>query len=108
MTTEVGINPGGNMPFVKDDGGRSQAGYKGYAGDCVCRAVTIASGLPYAEVYEALAKGSRSQRKSKRTPKKSASARNGICVKRQWFKEYMKSYRAGLQGSSIRWRTADG
>ena len=91
MTVEMGINPGGNMKFVEDDGGRSAAGYKSYAGDCVCRAVTIASGLPYAEVYEALAKGSGNQRKSKRTPKKSASARNGISVKRQWFKDYMHS-----------------
>ena len=70
MTVEAGINPGGNMPFVKDDGGRSAAGYKGQAGDCVCRAVAIASGLPYAEVYATLAEGMGSQRRTKRTGSK--------------------------------------
>jgi hypothetical protein len=35
------------------DGGRAEAGYKGTApGDCVCRAVAIAEGLPYEKVYD--------------------------------------------------------
>ena len=34
-----------HMPFVKDDGGRAAAGFKGSTGDCVTRAVCIASGL---------------------------------------------------------------
>jgi len=36
--------------FVEDDGGRQAAGYKGYAGDCVTRAVAIATTLPYEQV----------------------------------------------------------
>lgn len=83
------VNPGGDMKFVYNDGGRSQAGFKGHTGDCVCRAVAIASGLAYADVYAALAEGTGSQRKSKRTEKRAASARNGINVTRQWFKDYM-------------------
>lgn len=75
-----------HMQFVFDDGGRSAAGFKGRAGDCVCRAVAIASGKPYAEVYSALADGMGSQRKSK-----GRTARNGINVTRKWFKEYMRS-----------------
>jgi hypothetical protein len=43
------------MKLVINDGGRAAAGYKGDAGDCVCRAIAIATGLPYQEVYEALA-----------------------------------------------------
>lgn len=34
-----------------NDGGRAAAGYKGTAGDCVTRALAIATGEPYAEVY---------------------------------------------------------
>lgn len=79
------------MQFNLNDGGRAAAGYKGHAGDCVCRAICIATGLPYSEVYEALSKGNAMQRKSKRTAKRSKSAANGINTGRKWFKEYMKS-----------------
>jgi hypothetical protein len=79
------------MDFTYDDGGRAAAGYKGAAGDCVARAIAIASGKPYAEVYAALAQGRGSQRSTKRSGKRSASARNGISVQRKWFKDYMRS-----------------
>lgn len=42
--------------FVIDDGGRAKAGFKGDAGDCVTRAVSIATGLPYKRVYNDLTK----------------------------------------------------
>lgn len=77
--------------FVKDDGGRAAAGFKGSAGDCVARSVAIASGLPYREVYDALAKGTGTQRRSARTAKRAASARNGVNTKRKWFRDYMAS-----------------
>ena len=72
--------------FVYNDGGRARAGFKGKADDCVARAIAIASGRAYADVYKALAKGAGSERKSK-----GASARNGITTSRKWFKEYMQS-----------------
>lgn len=85
--TEVIANPA----FVYDDGGRKAAGYKGSAGDCVCRAVAIAARLPYQEVYDRLAEENASQRKSKRSKNtQSRSARNGINTTRKWFKDYMK------------------
>lgn len=77
------------MKYQFNDGGRSAAGFKGTAGDCVARAVAIASGRPYAEIYMALAKGTGAQRAGKRG-KRPASARNGINVTRQWFKDYMR------------------
>jgi len=40
--------------FVEDDGGRAAAGYGEAEGDCVARAITIATGKPYTEVFEAL------------------------------------------------------
>jgi hypothetical protein len=42
------------MRFQYDDGGRAAAGYKGKAGDCTCRAISIATGLPYQHVYDLL------------------------------------------------------
>ena len=72
------------MKFIYDDGGRANAGYKGRAGDCVCRAVSISSGKPYAEIYAALATSAGNERKSR-----GASARNGIHTNRKWFKDYM-------------------
>ncbi len=75
--------------FQFNDGGREAAGYKGKAGDCVCRAIAIAAHLPYQEVYDRLAEGNAMQRKSKHTPKRARSARNGINTTRKWFKDYM-------------------
>lgn len=77
------------LEFRYDDGGRAAAGYRGTAGDCVARAVAIASGRPYGEVYRALAEGRGAQRATTRTGKQSASARNGIHVGRKWFRDYM-------------------
>jgi hypothetical protein len=78
------------MQFVYDDGGRREAGFQGDAGDCVARAIAIASGRPYGEIYAALADGSGTQRKSK-GKKTGRTARNGIHVRRKWFKDYMHS-----------------
>lgn len=71
-------------PYVYDDGGRYAAGFRGRAGDCVVRAVAIASGKTYQTVYEELSRGMGSQRRSRR-----ATARNGVSVKRKWFRDYM-------------------
>ena len=77
-----------------NDGGRADAGFKGKTGDCVARAVAIAAGLPYKEVYDRLAEGNATQRVSKRTRglKKNGvkTASHGINVTRKWFKDYMK------------------
>lgn len=81
------------MEFIFNDGGRAAAGYKGKTGDCVCRAICIATGLPYQEVYDFLANGNATQRITRRTRKTSGkrTAARGIHVRRDWFKTYMKS-----------------
>src|SRR5690349_4866480 len=80
------------MQFVYDDGGRGEAGFKGGAGDCVARAVAIATEQPYASVYAALAEGNATERQTKRRAgPRGRTARSGIHVKRKWFKEYMRS-----------------
>ena len=42
------------MGFIADDGGRSAAGFEGKANDCVVRAIAIATGKLYSEVYSDL------------------------------------------------------
>lgn len=66
--------------FVENDGGRAAAGFKGHTGDCVCRAIAIATELPYAEVYALIngeaqheRPGARRRRRAKRS-----SARTGV------------------------------
>jgi len=43
-----------NLKFTLNDGGRRDAGFKGHTGDCVTRAVCIATGAPYRQTYNAL------------------------------------------------------
>ena len=54
-----------------DDGGRAAAGYKGFAGDCVARALAIATGEDYKTLYLELG------REQKKVSGK-RSARNGV------------------------------
>ncbi len=42
------------LKFEWHDGGRIAAGFSGYASDCVARAIAIASGKPYREIYDGL------------------------------------------------------
>lgn len=77
------------VTWVNSDGGRQAAGYKGDAGDCVARAIAIATGLDYQRVYMDLAAGNGSERRSPGKAKRSTSARNGINTTRKWFKVYM-------------------
>lgn len=83
------------MRIVNDDGGRKAAGYEGKAtGDCVCRAVAIASGRPYQEVLDRLNEGKRTQRLSKYEKVRGIDGRkrgasDGVQVQRKWFRDYM-------------------
>jgi len=40
------------MKYVYNDGGRAAAGFKGSVGDCVVRAIAIATQMSYREVYD--------------------------------------------------------
>lgn len=44
----------GQIGYEFDDGGRQEAGFKGLTGDCVTRAIAIATGQDYKKVYEDL------------------------------------------------------
>ncbi len=76
------------LSFSYDDGGREAAGFKGTTGDCVTRAIAIATGKPYREVYDDLNALAKSERIGKRKRKKSA-ARTGVF--KQTYHKYLMS-----------------
>jgi len=65
------------LTWIHDDGGRAAAGFKGHTGDCGARAVAIATGRPYQEVYDAInALAGRERRGSKK--RGVSNARTGV------------------------------
>lgn len=75
--------------FAYNDGGRQAAGYKGRAGDCVCRAIAIATERPYQQVYDSLNALAQSERSGKRKRGKS-SARTGVF--KQTYRKLLASW----------------
>lgn len=77
------------MKYKYNDGGRSEH-FKGHVGDCVTRAIVIASGLPYKKVYDDLFKLSKDFNKVKTKRYKSEShPRHG--VHRKVYDDYILS-----------------
>ena len=64
------------IEYQYDDGGRADAGSKGTTGDCVVRAITIASGLPYRQVCDDLNVLAKDERP--RGNRKRSNARTGV------------------------------
>ena len=73
------------MDFMYNDGGRAAAGYKGRAGDCVVRAIAIATQKRYQEVYDAINALALAER-TRRGPR--SSARSG--VSRTTYERYLR------------------
>lgn len=72
------------LPFVESDGGRSKYFQAKNVGDCVCRAITIASGRDYLEIYNALREAAKKSRS-----RKSGTPRSGININTTPFKRLM-------------------
>lgn len=72
-----------------DDGGRSAAGYRGSAGDCVCRAIAIALELPYQQVYDELNRAAKRERPRRGDTR--SSARTGVKI--QTIRRYLEEKR---------------
>jgi hypothetical protein len=72
-------------PWVYDDGGRCEAGFSGAAGDCVVRAIAIASGRPYRQVYREVNEFAGAH--ERRAAGQGSSAREG--VHRATIRRYM-------------------
>lgn len=67
------------IPFTYNDGGRSQSGFKGDAGDCFIRAAAIASGLSYRFIYDFVAEEAAKERvNTKRRKGRRSSPRTGV------------------------------
>jgi hypothetical protein len=73
------------MKHIYNDGGRAAAGYRGYANDCVTRAIAIATGQPYQIVYDAINEAAWHERRSKGR----SSARTG--VHKPTYTRYLKA-----------------
>ncbi len=65
------------MQFIYNDGGRKEAGYTSKAGDCACRAISIAAQIPYQQAYDLINEFSARERKSKGKSGRS-SANSGV------------------------------
>ena len=65
------------MEWIYDDGGRAEAGFKGKTGDCACRAISIATGNPYKEMYNLINEFAKHERTGKRKTGIS-NARTGV------------------------------
>jgi hypothetical protein len=76
------------LPFIYNDGGRAKAGYAGATRDCVTRAIAIATGKPYQEVYDSLNELSQLERKGKRK-KGVSNSRTGVY--RRSYEKYLNS-----------------
>lgn len=81
------------MRYVYDDGGRAAAGFKGEAGDCGCRAITIATQRPYKDVYDDLNRFAKAfeSRKRGRLGMAYATGR-GSSARTGYHKETMRAY----------------
>jgi hypothetical protein len=72
--------------YQYNDGGRAEAGYRGAARDCSTRAIAIATGRSYQDVYSELTDLAKTET---RPGKNHGSARTGVSM--EVIKEYMRS-----------------
>lgn len=83
------------LSFAYNDGGRDETGFRGNVGDCVVRAIAIATEKPYSEVYQELKQRNKDYAETRRTKKakilkkKGGSPRDGNF--REVYEDYLKS-----------------
>lgn len=86
--TKSGVGYSYAQYFMFNDGGRSNFGFKGTTGDCVTRAIAIATGMQYKDVYDNINDIGKTEKTSKKKTGKS-SARTGVY--KNTIRNYMKS-----------------
>ena len=74
------------MKFIYNDGGRSKYFKAENVGDCVTRAISIATGKDYMDVYKSINNMAKSENTKHHRHGKRSSSRNGV------FKETWKKY----------------
>lgn len=78
------------MKLIVTDGGRAAAGYQGSTGDCVVRAIAIATGLPYQEVYDSINTIAKTHERRSKRKRGISNARTGV------YKATIRRYLAQL------------
>lgn len=91
------------MRYVYDDGGREAAGFRGKTGDCVTRAVAIATGRPYREVYDAMHAGIQEFAKGRSRAAKRAARGGGRTGTTPRNGVHPKVFGKYLEGLGWRW-----
>ena len=66
-----------SITFRFHDGGRAAAGYRGSTGDCAVRALAIATGIEYGQVYDAINVIGRTERTGRRK-RSTSNSRMGV------------------------------
>lgn len=89
------------MHWEYNDGGRKAAGFKGYTGDCVVRAIAIADERSYQEVYDSLFEAAAEYRDSHRDKVAKMLQRRGPSPRLGVPKEI---YRPWLEENDWLWR----
>jgi hypothetical protein len=90
----------GAVKFIEDDGGRKVAGFRGATGDCACRAIAIATGLPYRFVYDLINDFAANERFSRsRKVSFAAATRRGSSARAGIMKATMKKVMAHIGGA---------
>jgi len=79
------------MKFNYNDGGRKAAGFEGKAGDCVVRAVAIATQQPYLEVFNAMRSINEHTHVRRRRKTRNDSPNKGVWAQYTAFKRYMEN-----------------
>jgi hypothetical protein len=84
------------MKFVHNDGGRRAAGFKGNAGDCVPRAIAIATGRSYRQVYDELTQCNAAFVQGRSRAAKRLKARGNTTPRNGVFKSVYRPYLESL------------
>lgn len=66
------------LKFHYHDGGRREAGFRGTTGDCGARAVAIATGKPYREIYDRINELAQAHERTGTRKRGISNARTGI------------------------------
>jgi hypothetical protein len=90
-----------HIDFQYNDGGRSDAGYSGDAGDCVVRAISNATGIPYQQIYSELTTLAKTHVRNKRDKVARALKRKASKTPRDGA--YRKIYEAYLNSIGWKW-----
>ena len=77
--------------YTFNDGGRSAVGRRGVAGDCVTRAICIATGMDYMEVYKELFRRQKEIKAKARGRRKNGDASPSTGAWKEAYKPYLGS-----------------